>query len=109
MAIDWHKFTKWHWRTTIDGKSLDYWPSKLKWRFDGELHTGDVEAFIAALADAAPEPEELETEKRAWWSYCKVDNSIRVYVVHEGRSKSEAAPDVLKALESASKSYGKAA
>lgn len=107
--VDWHKFTDWHWRIEIDGKRLDYWPSKRKWRFENELHTGDVEQFIADLEDAQETPEERETEKSAWWSYCKVDNSIRVYVVHEGRSKSDAAPDVLKALKKATDSYGRAA
>ncbi len=109
MSIDWHKFTKWHWKTEIDGKRLDYWPSKRKWKFKGEVQTGDVDQFIAGLADQEPTEDERKTEKSAWWSYCKVDNSVRVYVVHEGRSKSEAAPDVLKALRTATASYGSAA
>lgn len=106
---DWHKFTKWHWKTEIDGKRLDYWPTKRKWKFKGELHTGDIERFIESLEQPETEPEELDTEKQAWWSYCKVDNSVRVYVVHKGRSKQEAAPDVLKALRTATASYGSAA
>jgi|18_taG_2_1085343.scaffolds.fasta_scaffold04962_7 hypothetical protein len=109
MSIKWKKFTKWHWRTMVDGKPLDYWPSKGKWKFSGETQTGDVNRFIRDLADQQPDANELKTEKSAWWSYCKVDNSVRVYVVHKGRSKRDAAPDVLKALRTAVASYGSAA
>lgn len=109
MTVDWHKFTKWHWKTELYGERLDYWPSKRKWRFNGQYETGDVERFIAEYKPLPDDDEEYEVEQSAFWSYCKVDNSVRVYVVHEGRSKAEAAKDVLKALRTATASYGSAA
>lgn len=105
MKINWHKLTKWHWRTDVAGKRLDFYPTKRKWQYAGEWHEGDVGAFIKKIETGGYSKEEKSVEKQAWWSYCKVDDSIRVYIVHEGRSKSDAAPDVLKALQAARISY----
>lgn len=42
----WTKHTAHHWSTTLDGKRLDYWPTKRKWQFDGAIMSGDVNRFI---------------------------------------------------------------
>lgn len=107
MIIDWHRFTKWHWRTEVGGRKLDYYPSKRKWFYKGEFHHGDVGAFIKNLETDGYSEEEKATEKEAWYSHCIIDDSLRLYIVHEGRSKSAAAPDVLKALQRAKVSYQK--
>ncbi len=42
----WNLHTEYHWSRTINGKRLDYWPSKNKWQFNGKVMCGDVLAFI---------------------------------------------------------------
>lgn len=42
----WVKHTPYHWARELNGKRLDYWPSKDKWSYDGAIHFGDVEKFI---------------------------------------------------------------
>ena len=46
----WTKFTPYHWQREINGKPLDYWPTKSKWRYRGQMHKGDVDAFIARMS-----------------------------------------------------------
>ena len=45
----WKKHTATHWQTDVNGNLLDYWPTKRKWRFDGQTHVGDVNKFIRGL------------------------------------------------------------
>jgi hypothetical protein len=40
------KHTPYHWQTKVLGETLDYWPTKRKWRYRGETLTGDVKKFI---------------------------------------------------------------
>jgi len=42
----WHLHTEYHWSRTLNGKRLDYWPSRNKWQHDGKVMCGDVLAFI---------------------------------------------------------------
>ena len=42
----WHLHTKYHWSRTLNGKRLDYWPSKNKWQYANKVMCGDVVAFI---------------------------------------------------------------
>ena len=44
----WTQHTPWHWSRYIDGRKLDYWPSKAKWQYDGKVMSGDVKSFVAA-------------------------------------------------------------
>lgn len=48
----WTKHTPYHWQQRIQGKLLDYWPSKNKFMYDGKVTVGDVYAFIASLQPA---------------------------------------------------------
>jgi len=43
----WHFHTEYHWSRTLNGKRLDYWPSKNKFQYEGKIMLGDVDAFIA--------------------------------------------------------------
>lgn len=42
----WHLHTEYHWSRTLNGKRLDYWPSRNKWQYDCRVMCGDVLAFI---------------------------------------------------------------
>lgn len=42
----WTKHTEDHWSRTVGGKRLDYWPSRKKWQYEGNIRRGDVWAFI---------------------------------------------------------------
>lgn len=46
----WTKHTAYHWSRTLAGNRLDYWPSRKKWRYQGRVMRGNVQAFIAARA-----------------------------------------------------------
>jgi len=51
IALDdggWIKHTEFHWSRIVDGKRLDYWPSRKKYMIDGKVRRGDVYAVIAA-------------------------------------------------------------
>jgi len=43
----WKKHTHYHWARELNGKKLDYWPTKKKFQYDGRVMCGDVEKFIA--------------------------------------------------------------
>lgn len=43
----WTQHTEHHWSRTLDGKRLDYWPSRNKFQYEGRVMAGDVRAFIA--------------------------------------------------------------
>lgn len=47
--VHWKKHTPYHWSRQVAGEHLDYWPSKKKWRYLDENHTGDVNAFIRTV------------------------------------------------------------
>lgn len=42
----WTKHTDYHWSCELNGKRLDYWPSRNKFQYNGKVMTGDVEGFI---------------------------------------------------------------
>ncbi len=105
--MDWHVFSDHHWKTEVDGSRLDYWPTKRKWQFRGEVQTGDVEQFIKSFERKAPSADEQEVEAQSWWSMCQVGGDLRIYVVHPNRSPEEAADDVIHQLERAIEHYQK--
>lgn len=45
-ADGWTQHTMYHWSRTLNGKRLDYWPSRNKFMYDGRVMTGDVVGFI---------------------------------------------------------------
>jgi len=42
----WTIHTKYHWSRDLNGKRLDYWPSKNKFQYDDRIMCGDVSGFI---------------------------------------------------------------
>jgi hypothetical protein len=42
----WNKHTEYHWSRTLQGKRLDYWPSRNKFQYEGRVMCGDVLGFI---------------------------------------------------------------
>lgn len=42
----WTKHTDYHWSRMVDGKRLDYWPSRKKFQYDGKVQRGDVMRII---------------------------------------------------------------
>lgn len=44
---EWHLYSPYHWSRTLNGKRLDYWPTKSKFQYDGKIVTGDVYDFIS--------------------------------------------------------------
>jgi len=42
----WTKHTDYHWSRTVNGKRLDYWPSRNKFQYAGRVMCGDVMGFI---------------------------------------------------------------
>ena len=48
-AVNWMKHTPYHWQTFIEGERLDYWPTKNKYMFRGEVMKGDVNKFIRGI------------------------------------------------------------
>ena len=43
----WTMHTEFHWSRLVDGKRLDYWPSRKKYQYEGRVRRGDVNKFIA--------------------------------------------------------------
>jgi hypothetical protein len=37
---NWTKHDTYHWSRTVNGKRLDYWPSRKKWQYDGKVKRG---------------------------------------------------------------------
>lgn len=44
----WTQHTAYHWSRYVNGKKLDYWPSRRKFQYDGKVVSGDVTAFLRA-------------------------------------------------------------
>ena len=42
----WTVHTDYHWSRDLNGKRLDYWPSKNKFQYDGRIMCGDINGFI---------------------------------------------------------------
>ena len=42
----WTVHTEYHWSMTLNGKRLDYWPSRNKFQYEGKVLCGDVQGFI---------------------------------------------------------------
>ena len=42
----WTVHTEYHWSRTLNGKRLDYWPSRNKFQYEGNIHHGDVHGFV---------------------------------------------------------------
>lgn len=45
----WAKHSNVHWSMVLQGETLDYWPTKRKWRHAGQMYSGDVEDYIRSV------------------------------------------------------------
>jgi len=50
----WTKHTAYHWQARFNGEPIDYWPSKRKWRFQGETHRGGEKDIKRCMARFQP-------------------------------------------------------
>lgn len=46
----WHKHSAHHWSRIVDGSRLDYWPTRKKFQYRGNVRRGDVYAIIRRAA-----------------------------------------------------------
>ena len=46
----WTKHTQWHWSRVVDGERLDYWPSRKKYQYRGQIRRGDVMRVVRGAA-----------------------------------------------------------
>jgi len=44
--VAWIVHTPYHWSCKLNGKRLDYWPTRCKFQYDGRIMTGGVKGFI---------------------------------------------------------------
>lgn len=58
----WFRHTPYHWSMMIGGKKLDYWPTKKKWQWQGEVRKGDIDSFIRTLKAEHPPVSEQFAE-----------------------------------------------
>lgn len=42
----WKQHTEYHWSRVLQGKRLDYWPSRNKFQHNGRIMTGNVDGYI---------------------------------------------------------------
>lgn len=45
-SAGWEVHTEYHWSRLLNGKKLDYWPSRNKFMYNGKVMTGDVMGYI---------------------------------------------------------------
>lgn len=44
--VEWSVHTPYHWSCKLNGKRLDYWPSRNKFQYEGRIMTGGILGFI---------------------------------------------------------------
>lgn len=42
----WTQLNSYHYRRTVDGKVIDWWPSTGKWAMGGKIHPGGLNEFL---------------------------------------------------------------
>lgn len=42
----WQKHSEFHWSRNLNGRRLDYWPSRKKFQYKGKVRRGDIYLFI---------------------------------------------------------------
>ena len=50
----WTKHTEYHWSRFVAGERLDYWPSRKKFQWRGQVLRGDVMKIVRAAPEAKP-------------------------------------------------------
>ena len=57
----WTEHTEYHWSRTLQGKRLDYWPSRNKFQHNNKIMVGDVEGYIRKRTKQMKEIELIRT------------------------------------------------
>lgn len=68
----WEIHTEWHWSRSLNGKRLDFWPSRNKFQYEGKVMCGDVVGFIRNRENA---PRQSTFADKYDWKY-SADNPI---------------------------------
>lgn len=68
--LEWTEHEPWHWTAMLNGERIDYWPTKKKWRYEGEIQTGDIVKFVKTqtkdgVLEYAKAFCEMDAEKQA--------------------------------------------
>lgn len=42
----WTQHTEYHWSKILNGKRLNYWPSRNKFQYEGKIMQGGIDGFI---------------------------------------------------------------
>lgn len=50
---NWTIHTEYHWSRTLNGKRLDYWPSRKKFQYEGHVMRGNVQHFMKKVSEGA--------------------------------------------------------
>lgn len=59
-AADWVIHTDYHWTTIIEGEKIDYWPTKAKFRFEGQTKVGEKQLLnLIRILKNEPAPIEV--------------------------------------------------
>jgi hypothetical protein len=56
----WLQHTEYHWSRQLNGKRLDYWPSRNKFMYEGKVMTGGIQGFIAKREKLEPQSDSGE-------------------------------------------------
>lgn len=51
-STDWIQHTPYHWGRWVDGKKLDFWPSRDKWMYDGKVRVGGLADWLKERGEA---------------------------------------------------------
>lgn len=50
-VANWTVHTPYHWGRFINGKKLDFWPSRDKWMYNGKVRVGGLADWLKALGE----------------------------------------------------------
>lgn len=50
----WTQHTEYHFSGVLDGKRIDYWPTRNKFMLDGKVMYGDIDGFIRKRDKSKP-------------------------------------------------------
>jgi hypothetical protein len=54
--------TEWHWQARISGVLVDYWPSKGKWSWGGQIETGAADKLLDRIEGKAVQKSDITSK-----------------------------------------------
>lgn len=83
--LPWRKHSEYHWTIKVDTGTLDYWPTKHKWRWKDKNYQGasyqDVLTFILHR-NIVPASKKKALEE-AWSAFIPASGEFAIYVWHK--------------------------